>query len=475
MRVKIGLESHVQLNTRSKIFCGCLNPVNLDDEHEPNTLTCPTCLGMPGSKPRFNGEVVGMAMKVGLALNCGIAKETFFSRKTYFYPDLAKNFQITQFEVPLARQGRIRIMVDGLSKKIGITRVHMEEDPAKLIHIGGLGGKHALVDYNRSGIPLVEIVTAPDLRSPKEARLFLQRLASILEYLGLYDPGSRAVFKTDANVSIAGGARIEIKNITGTKEIEQALKYEIVRQANMLKRGIRAKKETRAWNPVTGSTQSLRGKEGEEEYGYIFEPDLTRIEIGSKMVEAARKRLPELPDEKLARYVKAFGLQAKLAESLVSDPQVARFFELVSRKTDPRLAASWIAGPLKKTLNFYSVRLSQTRIKPEWVIRLLRIFREGKITDRNAELVIRKMVEEGRGPEDIISKHGFGKVGRRSEIEAVIRKVIDGNQAAVKDYRAGSEKALHFLVGQVMRESRGKIDPKEARKLLERELHRKEQ
>jgi len=470
MRVKIGLETHVQLNTQSKIFCGCKNPVNLEGEPMPNTVTCPTCLGMPGSKPRFNREVVSMAMKVGLALNCKVAAETYFSRKTYFYPDLAKNFQITQYEVPLARNGWIRLMANGKTKKIGITRVHMEEDPAKLVHVGGLGGKHVLVDYNRSGTPLVEIVTEPDLRSPLEARLFLQCLASILEYLGLYDPMSRAVFKTDANVSLAGGARIEIKNITGTKEIEQALKYEIVRQGNLLKSGVRVKRATRAWNPDIGSTQPLRGKEEEAEYGYIFEPDLTRIEISGRQVEKTRLGLPELPDEKLARLIKEFGIPAKLAESLVSDPQVAHFFEQVSKRTDPRLAASWIAGPLKKTLNWYSVRLSQAGVKPEWFVGLLRLFELAKITDRNAELVIRHMLEEKRPPADIIKKYGFGLVSAKSEIKKIIKNVIGKNQAAVKDYRSGEQKALHFLVGQVMRLSRGTIDPNEARRLIEREL-----
>ena len=470
MKVKIGLETHVQLNTKSKVFCGCMNPVNLDEEPKPNTLTCETCLGMPGSKPRTNSRVIESVLKLALALKCRIEPEIFFSRKTYFYPDMSKNFQITQYEVPIARNGAVKIKIGGKTKRIGITRAHMEEDPAKVVHVGGLGGKHTLVDYNRAGIPLAEIVTDPDFTSPEEARLFLQRLAAILEYLGLYDPLSRAVFKSDANVSIEGGSRIEVKNITGTKEIEQALKFEIVRQGNMLKRGVNVRRETRAWNPDTGSTQSLRGKEEEEEYGYIFEPDLTMIEISRQQIDRTRKSLPELPDDKRSRYVREFKIPDKLAESLVSEPDIAKLYELVAGKIDPRVAASWIAGPLKKTLNYNSVRLSQTRISPEWIIRLLKIFREGKITDRNAELVIRKMVEEGKGPEDIISRHGFGKVEDKSEIRGIISKVIGSNKAAVDDYRSGSEKALHFLIGQVMRESKGKIDPKEARKLIERRL-----
>jgi aspartyl-tRNA(Asn)/glutamyl-tRNA(Gln) amidotransferase subunit B len=470
MKVKIGLETHVQLNTKSKVFCGCMNPVNLEEEPLPNTITCDTCLGMPGSKPRTNRRIVEAGLKMGLALNCRIERAIFFSRKTYFYPDMSKNFQITQYEVPLARNGRISINANGKTKRIGITRVHMEEDPAKVVHVGGLGGKHTLVDYNRSGIPLLEIVTDPDFSSPAEARAFLQRLASILEYLGLYDPMSRAVFKSDANVSLEGGARIEIKNITGTKEIEQALKYEIVRQGHMLKRGVKVKRETRAWNPDVGSTQPLRGKEEEAEYGYIFEPDLTRLEIGKGQIEKTRLGLPELPDKKLARFVKEFRIQSKLAESLVSDPQVAKFFEKVSKKADPRLAASWIAGPLKKTLNWYPVRLSQTRIKVEWIVELLRLFEKGQITDRNAELVIRKMVELGKEPKVIIEKFGLGLVSTKSEIDKMIKNVIDKNASAVKDYRSGEEKAMHFLIGQVMKLSKGTIDPKTARNLLENRL-----
>ncbi len=470
MKVKIGLETHVQLNTKSKIFCGCRNPVNLEEEPKPNTLTCETCLGMPGSKPRTNRGVVDSVLRLALALKCRIEPETFFSRKTYFYPDMSKNFQITQYEVPIARHGSVSIRIGAKTKRIRITRAHMEEDPAKLVHVGGLGGKHTLVDYNRSGIPLVEIVTDPDFSSPEEARMFLQRLAGILEYLGLYDPLSRAVFKSDANVSIEGGARIEVKNITGTKEIEQALKFEIVRQANMLKRGAKVRRETRAWNPDTGSTQSLRGKEEEEEYGYIFEPDLTRIEISRQQIEKARRSLPELPDEKRARYVRESKIPEKLAESIVAEPDIARFYEEVSRRTSPKLAASWIAGPLKKTLNWNSLRLSQTKIKPEWFVKLLSMFGHGKITDRNAEMVIRKMVDEGLEPMAIIKKHGLGKVGDRSEMKMIIDSIIKKNKPAVDDYKAGGKKALHFLVGQVVRESKGTIDPKEARKLIERRL-----
>jgi len=470
MKIRIGLETHVQLNTKSKIFCGCRNPANLKEEPEPNTLTCPTCLGMPGSKPRMNKAVLDSVLRLAIALNCKVEKETFFSRKTYFYPDMSKNFQITQYDVPLAKDGYITINVDGKMKRISIRRAHMEEDPAKLVHVGGLGGKHTLVDYNRSGIPLVEIVTEPDFSSPEEARMFLQKLEGILEYLGLYDPLSRAVFKSDANVSLDGGARIEVKNITGTKETEQALKYEIVRQGNLLKRGIQIRRETRAWNPDTGSTQTLRGKEEEEEYGYIFEPDLTVIGISNAQIENAKRSLPELPDEKKIRYIKNFRISDKLAEALVSEPDIAQFFETVAAKADPKLAASWIAGPLKKTLNWNSLRLGRSGMRPEWFMELMQIFGKGKITDLNAEMAMRKMVEEKRPPEEIIRKYGFAKSEEISEIGNIIKKVIKNNNQAVTDYKSGEQKALFFLIGQVMKESKGTIDPNEARRLLEKAL-----
>ncbi len=464
MKVKIGLETHCQLNSRSKIFCGCRNPVNLKREPKPNTLTCDCCLGLPGTKPRANRAIVDMALKVALALKSRIAPETFFSRKTYFYPDMSKNFQISQYEIPLALKGGLKVG----KKEIRLIRIHMEEDPARLVHIGGLGGKYVLVDYNRAGIPLIEIVTEPDLESPEEARDYLNKLATILEYLGVYDSASRAVFKSDANISLEGGARIEVKNITGTREIEQALKYEILRQGNLLKRGVKVKRETRMWNPALGATESMRGKEEEEEYGYIFEPDLTRITLDRGRIERIRKGLPELPDQRFRRFVKDYGLPEKVAESIVSEWDLAELFEQVAKGIDPRLAGTWISGYLKKTLNWHSLRFRESGLKREWILSLLKMFRAGKITDRNAEMVIRKMVEDKKGPEEIIRKHGFGKA--RLDLDSVVKNILKKNKKAVEDYKAGGEKALHFLVGQVMRETRGRADAQDIKKAVLRLL-----
>lgn len=458
MKVMIGLETHVQLNTESKLFCGCKNPATLEMEPEPNTLTCVTCLGFPGSKPRVNEQAIEKAIHVALALNCSFSKEMFFSRKTYFYPDMSKNFQITQYEIPLAQEGAL---VSG--KKIRIRRVHVEEDPARLVHQGGLGGK-TLVDYNRSGTPLIEIVTEPDFSSPKEARLYLQKLTLILEYLGLYNPDSKAVIKSDANISLKGGNRVEVKNITGDKEVEAALSYEIIRQQNVLRKGQAVARETRGWNPELGITQELRGKEVEEQYGYIFEPDLTRIELGEEAIRKIKRAIPELPDQRFRRFVDDYGLQQKIAESIVSDIGLAGLFENAAKTIDPKLAGSWIAGYLKKTLNYNEVTFRESGIEEEWIVSLLKLFREGKLTDRNGEMTIRKIVEEKKPPETIVKKYGFLSEG--IDVERIVKKIVSGNKKAVDDYKKGEQKALHFLVGLGMKETKGRVDANELRKAI---------
>ena len=480
MNVKIGLETHVQLNTLSKMFCGCKNPASMKEEPEPNTLTCETCLGMPGSKPRTNEAALQAALKVAAALNFSIAKETYFSRKTYFYPDMSKNFQISQYEIPLATKGWVDINLDGRSKRINLRRLHMEEDPAKLVHIGGIGGKYVLVDYNRSGIPLIEIVTEPDFTSPEEARLFLSKLATILEYLGIYDPNSKAVFKSDANISLAGGKRVEIKNITGTREIEQALKYEIIRQSNLLRKGESVEQSTRMWNPELQATQALREKETEEDYGYIFEPDLTSMEIRKESLEGIRKSLPELPDHKYRRFLDNYDISEKLAESLTSELDIANLFESVAKKIQPKLAASWIAGYLKKTLNYNGIRWKDSHLKEEWIVFLLKVYESGEYTDRSTELALRHVVKDRISPQEAIKKYDIPKrVKMRtknitadavivSKIESTIKSVLSKNQKAVKDYKSGEEKALHFLVGLCMRETKGSVDANEVRKLIQK-------
>lgn len=462
MKLKIGLETHVQLNSKTKLFCSCKNPSQLIEEAEPNTLTCPTCLGLPGSKPVLNQAVIEMALKVALALGCRILPEMFFSRKTYFYPDMSKDFQITQYEVPLAKEGQTDIG----GKTVKIRRVHIEEDPARLVHVGGLGGKYTLVDYNRAGIPLIEIVTEPDFESPAEARMYLQKLTTILEYLGVYDSASAAVLKSDANISLEGGARIEVKNITGTKEIEEALNYEIVRQNNAIKREQAVSRETRSWNPDLKITQKLREKEEDEDYGYITDTDLVLVEIDNKQIKEIERSLPELPHQKYKRFIKQYKVPDKIAEALVSDIDIANLFEDIAKKIDTKIAASWIAGYLKKTLNWHNISFRQSGLRPEWIADLLKLFQQGQITDRNAEMVIRKMVEEKLPAKEIIKKYGFAKTEIDQAMKNKIKSILDKNKKAVQDYKSGEQKALHYLVGLVMKETKGKIDANEARELI---------
>lgn len=468
IEMKIGLETHVQLNSATKMFCGCKNAVQLKDEAPPNTLTCPICLGLPGSKPSANRRAFELAIKVSTALGCRIAKETFFSRKTYFYPDMAKNFQITQYEVPLAKKGMIEMEGETGKKHIRIRRIHMEEDPAKLVHVGGTGsdGKYVLVDYNRSGIPLVEIVTEPDFRSPKEARLYLNKLANILEYLGVYDAASEAAIKTDANISIAGGERVEVKNISGAKEIERALSFEYLRQKNVLARGGKIIQETRAWDDVSGTTKPLRKKETEEEYGYIFEPDLPKLEVSEPLKKSIASEIPELPDAKRKRLIKQYKISEKTAESLVSSIDLANLFEETAKKVKVEIAAAWVSERLMKTLNYNNLTWKSSGLKPGWVIELLSMFEAGKYSDDAAEQILWKMVDDRLPPLQAAEKHGLSEINRSLDVGKIIAEILFRNPKAAEDYKKGEEKALNFLVGQLMRETKGAVDAKSAREKI---------
>ncbi len=458
MKTIIGLETHVQLNTKTKLFCNC-SIENLN-EAEPNTRVCDVCLGFPGSKPRLNEKVVEMATKVAIALNCKINKEFFFSRKSYFYPDMAKNFQITQYEIPLAENGYL--IVNG--KKIRIRRIHIEEDPARLVHVGKsiIDSKYTLVDYNRSGVPLIEIVTEPDIESPKEAREYLKHLMLILEYLDVFDP-EKNVIKSDANISVEGGERVEIKNITGFREVEQALNFEILRHKNLIKRGLKPERETRMWNPTSKTTFSLRKKEEEEDYGYIFEPDLTKIVLNEEYLEKVKSNIPELPQEKYERYI-SMGLNREIAYTISSDLQIASLFEKISEKKGIEVGKYFLI--LKKVLNYNDLLLSETNITEEGFLMLIESFEKGEISDRAFDLILREYVKR----EDIkklIKK--YGKISDE-ELEKLVEEVLKENEKAVEDYKKGEKSALNFLIGMVMRKTSGRGDAKIIRELLLKRL-----
>ncbi len=456
MQVKIGLETHVQLATKTKLFCPC--SIENISQALPNTRTCEICLGFPGSKPRVNEKAIEFALKIALALNCKINREFFFSRKNYFYPDMSKNFQITQYEIPIAEEGYL--MVGG--KRIGIKRVHLEEDPARMVHVGKSlrEAKYTLVDYNRSGIPLVEIVTYPDFSSPREAREYLKQLMLILQYLGVFDP-EKQIIKSDANISIEGGERVEIKNITGFKEVEQALNFEILRQKNLLRRGRRAERETRMWDPASKTTFPLREKEEEEDYGYIFEPDLPRFVLSGEEIARIKSSMPELPQEKFEKYVK-LGLSEEMAYAIAEDLQLAQFFENLLGEFSPRTLARWISV-LKKILNYNDILLSETKLSEHVFKTLVRVAESGRISDRAFDLILREIIFAPEKLRELIEKYSALS---GEELLSVVEHVLRENERAVKDYLGGEERALDFLVGQVMRATRGRAEPKEARRAL---------
>ena len=461
--VVIGLEIHVELNTNTKLFCSC--PIK--GSEEPNSRTCPICLGMPGSKPVLNKKAVEFALKLCLALKCEISPELIFSRKSYFYPDLAKNYQISQYEIPLGKKGKLSLN-DG--REIGITRVHMEEDPASLIHPAGMKeSAYVLIDYNRSGNPLAEIVTDPDMQSADEARDFMKRLITVLSYLEVFDENN-GIIKADANVSIkeSGYIRAEIKNITGFKEIEKALVYEISRQKEEVKKGKTLFLETRSWDSEKGITFSLRKKESEEDYGYIIDPDLTLIEITKEMIGEIKDSMPELAQDKVKKFIEKYKLKKEDAEVIAADKSLAEMLEKVSKKIEPTLAAKWIRRELPRVLNYNKKKLNETGIKDIHMIDLLKLIEEKKITEKTAQRIIERLVESPFDVKEYVKKEGLEAVSDSGELEKLCKEAIKEAPQAVEEYRSGKEKAINFIVGIVMKKTRGKATPNEVIEILKR-------
>jgi aspartyl-tRNA(Asn)/glutamyl-tRNA(Gln) amidotransferase subunit B len=462
MKVKIGLEIHCRMESKSKLFCSCSTDY---EGKKPNENTCPICLGLPGSKPKVNRKVIEMAIMVARALNCEIAKEMFFSRKSYFYPDMAKNFQISQYEIPLAKNGYLQIT----NKKIGIRRVHLEEDPAKLVHIGGTiaEAKYVLMDYNRSGIPLLEIVTEPDFSSTKEVREFLSKLSSILQHLEVFDPAKEASMRVDANISIEGGERVEIKNITGFANVEKALNYEIVRQQNLLRMGMKVERETRHFDSGARITLKLREKEFEEDYGYIFEPDLPSFIISEKWVGEIESKMPELPDFRIKRFVEEYDIPEKQAKVIVYvDKNLADFFEECCKiYKNYRYLARWVVVDLLKCLNWNKLRIKESKVTPKNFVKLLKLIDKKIISERLAKEIIKEFVPSGKDPEKIVEEKGLMPASEE-EIQKAIEKVLSTNKEAIEDYKKGKKEALNFLIGAVVKELKARVDPAKVKKLI---------
>ncbi len=488
----IGLEVHAQLATKTKLFCGCAtygnkNPnrpkgrgINLvgifkvadtQDQYSqqgnstiasdevsatndiPNTRTCAVCLGHPGSKPVLNEKALEHATKLCMAVKSSIAKKIIFSRKTYFYPDMSKNFQITQYEAPLGTGGSI-ILDSG--KEIKLKRVHVEEDPAALIH----SGDYVLVDYNRSGNPLVEIVTEPVLSSPQEARDLMKKLITILNYLKIFDI-TTCILKADANVSIrkTGFIRVEIKNITGFKEIEKALTYELKRQELH-----EVKRETRGWDAEKGITFSMRSKEYEEDYGYIYEPDLPTYEWDKEHLKHIEESIPELADERIKRMTKQYKIDEITAKIICADLETAELFERVIKHADPVLASNWFRRELMRVLN--STNKSVMSVKEQHLIELLEMIQQHKITDRIGQKLMEVIVETNASPKEYVKKEGLEAIEGELEIKKLCEEAVKENPKAVEDYKKGGEKAFQFLIGQVMKKAKGKAVPEIINKLM---------
>jgi len=465
--VIIGLEIHVQLNRlHSKLFCRCSTGYHSD---EPNSHTCPVCLGLPGSLPVLNHKAVEYAIRVGLALNCQIEEHTLFYRKNYYYPDLPKGFQISQYDFPLATGGQLLIKGEDGERQIRITRAHMEEDPGRLVHAGTIDkAKYTMVDYNRCGMPLLEVVTEPDLRSPKEARAFLDKLRSILEYLDVFDGNLEGAMRVDANISLAGGDRAEVKNISSHKGVEKALSYEITRQRNLKRRNIKVVQETRHFDELRNITVSIRSKEQAHDYRYFPEPDLVPLRIAD-WVPAIKAQLPELPDSKRDRFRNQYSMTDDHAKSLTSEIKVANFYEQVAKEAPSKLAAVWVADVLKGELNYRSLTIDS--FKPEHMAEIVNMLDTSKISDDAAVQVIRTILDKGGSPGQIVSALGLTRAGDDAVLRAV-REAVEEGVAAVEDYRAGNERALNYIVGMVMKKTKGRADPAEVHRLVMEEVKR---
>jgi aspartyl-tRNA(Asn)/glutamyl-tRNA(Gln) amidotransferase subunit B len=447
--VKIGLEVHVQLdNCKSKLFCSC----STKKSKEPNTRTCPTCLGMPGSKPQLNRKAVESTLKAALALKCKINSPSLFSRKTYFFPDLAKNFQITQFETPIGLGGEF--------EGINLKRLHLEEDPASLIH----RPNQVLVDYNRSGIPLLEIVTQPEIKSSRDARRFVQAITVLMEYLEIYNKKSQASLRCDVNISVEGGERVEIKNVGSAYDVEHALEYEIkVQEKNPSKI-----QQTKGWDANQRKTYPQRVKELEDDYGYIAEPDLPKLIFSKEDIKNLKEQLPSLAEDRVKFYTKTYKISEEDAKTLASSIALSDLFEDVAKVTNPSLAAKWIRRELVRVLNYQKLSLEDTKIESKHIIDVLDAIENKKITVRIGQKMMEDLIKKPFDVKERIQKQGISVVENVKDLENIAKKIIKDNQKVVNDFKSGEENALNFLMGQVMKETKGAANPNKVKEILKK-------
>ena len=470
----IGLEVHAQLKTDTKIFCNCSTSFGAP----PNTHTCPVCLGMPGMLPVLNKKVVEYTIKMALATNCKIEHESRFARKNYFYPDLPKGYQISQYELPIAQFGYIDIEVGDSNKRIGITRIHMEEDAGKLSH--DPDRPISFVDFNRTGIPLMEIVSEPDIRSPEEAGNYLRQLRSIVRYLGICDGNmEEGSFRCDANVSVRAigaeqfGTRAELKNLNSFKHVEKALHYEINRQKEIILDGGKVVQETRLWDPVANRSMSMRSKEEAHDYRYFPDPDLLPLVVDEDWIDAVRETLPELPNEKKKRFITEYGLSSYNADVLTASLATANYFEdCLKIFPESKTVSNWIMGSLMGLLNAEGKTIEQSPISSQNLAQLLKLIKEGVISGKIAKVVFEDMAKTGKAPDKIVKEKGLVQVTDVSAIEEIILNVLADNTKEVDDYRNGKTRLLGFFVGQVMKKTKGKANPKIVNEVLKEKLEK---
>ncbi|MDI6754795.1 MAG: Asp-tRNA(Asn)/Glu-tRNA(Gln) amidotransferase subunit GatB [Thermodesulfobacteriota bacterium] len=471
----IGLEVHAQLLTQSKIFCNCSTRFG----EEPNTLTCPVCTGSPGSLPVLNKKVVEYTLRAALATHCQIAPYSLFARKNYFYPDLPKGYQISQYELPLTVDGYIDIQIDSQKKRIGIIRIHMEEDAGKLIHdLSSEQGSHSYVDFNRTGVPLIEIVSAPDIRSSEEASAYLRKLRAILMFLDICDGNmEEGSFRCDANISLrptgrkAFGVKTEIKNINSFRNVQRALEFEIRRQTALLDQGEEVLQETRLWDAGKGVTISMRGKEEAHDYRYFPDPDLVPLLINPPWIEEIRATLPELPEAKKERFIREYGIPEYDAEILTTSKSLANYYEsCLGHYPKPKIVSNWIMSELLRELKKDDREIEECPVPALHLSEMLKLIDEGIISGKIAKSVFEEMYHSGKRALEIVREKGLVQVSDSAEIEKIVGEVLSANPEKVEAYRKGKEKLFGFFVGQVMKATQGKANPQMVNELLKKKL-----
>lgn len=468
----IGLEVHVELSTKTKLFCGCTTVFG----GESNTQCCPVCVGMPGTLPVVNKKAVEYAIKAGLALNCTISERSKMDRKNYFYPDLPKAYQISQYDYPLCRDGYLDIEINGKHKRIRINRIHLEEDAGKLIH--DQRESESLIDYNRCGIPLIEIVTEPDMRSPEEAVAFFEALASVLKYIGVSDcKMEEGSLRCDVNLSVRPvgqkdlGKRTEMKNLNSFRAAYRAMVYESKRQEEILERGGTIIQETRRWDDRQGESFPMRTKEEVQDYRYFPEPDLIPIIIDKDWIQEIKKQIPELPNQKKQRFIEKYRIPEYDAGVLTASQTMADFFEdCVKLYNNPKIVSNWIMGDFSRLLKENHLEIGECLLSPQHLAKMLNLIDDGFISNSAGKIVIEEMFKTGEDPEKIVEEKGLKQISSTEELISIVRSVMRNNLQSVLEYKKGKEKVRGFLVGQIMKATQGKANPQMANRILDQEL-----